>query len=117
MKASISGICLLIASVQGALAHAATLGVGTRGYSLWGSSAGARMAAAIGLHGAARYGGSNVPKPSVVVIAYTGHSDYAAAEPPTFVFVGENDRIAPPAVMERRVEALRRAGSPVEYHK
>ena len=33
--------------------NAGTLGVSTRGYSLWGSSAGARMAAAIGTHGAA----------------------------------------------------------------
>lgn len=97
--------------------NAVALGVNTKGYSLWGSSAGARMAAAIGSHGAARYGGSNVPKPSVVVMAYTGHSDYAAAEPPTFVVVGENDGIAPPAVMERRVEALRKSGTPVRYHK
>lgn len=107
----------LAAAVSYIFHNAATLGVGTRGYSLWGSSAGARMAAAIGSHGAARYGGSNVPKPSVVVIAYTGHSDYAAAEPPTFVVVGENDWIAPPAVMERRVEALRKSGTPVQYHK
>jgi len=32
--------------------NAATLGVSTTGYSLWGSSAGARMAAALGSHGA-----------------------------------------------------------------
>ena len=31
----------------------------TADYSLWGSSAGARMAAAIGSHGTGRYGGSN----------------------------------------------------------
>jgi acetyl esterase/lipase len=75
------------------------------------------MLAAIGSFGAARYGGLDVPKPSAVVMAYTGHSDYVAAEPPTFVVVGENDGISPPAVMEKRVEALRRSGTPVEYHK
>src|SRR5215204_2756203 len=52
--------------------NARMLGVGTQGYSLWGSSAGARMAAAIGSHGLARFGGDDLPKPSAVVIAYTG---------------------------------------------
>jgi acetyl esterase/lipase len=99
------------------LENAQTLGVGTNGYSLWGSSAGARMAAAIGSHGAASYGGRAVPKPSAVVMAYTAHSDYASAEPPTFVVVGEEDGIAPPAVMERRVEALRKSGTRAEFHK
>lgn len=97
--------------------HAEELGVGTSGYSLWGSSAGARMAAAIGSHGAASYGGGDVPKPSAVVMAYTGHSDHAAVEPPTFVVVGQDDGIAPPAVMARRVQALRKAGTPVEFHE
>ncbi len=96
---------------------AEALGVGTVGYSLWGSSAGARMAAAVGSHGVASYGGGDVPKPSAVVLAYTGHSDHASAEPPTFVVVGREDRIAPPAVMERRVKALRQGGTPVEYHE
>jgi acetyl esterase/lipase len=97
--------------------NAETLGVGTSGYSLWGSSAGARMAAAIGSHGVARHGGGDLPKPSAVVLAYTGHSDRAAVEPPTFVVVGQDDGIAPPAVMKRRVDALRKQGTPVEFHE
>jgi acetyl esterase/lipase len=96
--------------------HAAALGVGTHGYSLWGSSAGARMAAAIGTYGPARFGGAELPKPATVVMAYTGHSDLGPAEPPTFVVVGEHDGIAPPSAMRRRVDALRRAGTKVEYH-
>ena len=44
----------MAAAVSYILENAATLGVGTNDYSLWGSSAGARMAAAIGSHGAAR---------------------------------------------------------------
>ena len=107
----------LAAAVSYILENGATLGVSTTGYSLWGSSAGARMAASIGSHGVASYGGANVPKPSTVVMAYTGHSDYASAEPPTFVVVGEQDGIAPPAVMRRRVEALRQSGTKVEYHE
>jgi predicted esterase len=33
------------------------------------------------------------------------------------VVVGEEDGIAPPAAMESRVEALRKSGTAVEYHK
>jgi acetyl esterase/lipase len=93
------------------------LGVGTNGYSLWGSSAGARMAASIGSHGVERFGERAVPKPSTVVIAYTGHADYSAHEPATFAVVGERDGIAPPAVMQTRIEALRKAGTTVELHR
>jgi acetyl esterase/lipase len=93
------------------------LGVTTADYSLWGSSAGARMAASIGSHGTARFGGATLPQPAAVVLLYTGHSDLAPSEPPTFVAVGETDGIAPPAVMERRVAALRSAGTDVEYHR
>lgn len=107
----------LAAAVSYVLRNAESLGVGTAGYSLWGSSAGARMAAAIGSHGSARYGGGNLPRPSAVVMAYTGHSDHSSAEPPTFVVVGELDGIAPSAAMRRRVEALRKAGTQVEFHE
>jgi acetyl esterase/lipase len=95
--------------------NAEALGVSTKDYALWGSSAGARMAASIGSHGVAAFGGDHLPKPSTVVMAYTAHSDIASDEPPTFVVVGERDDIAPPSAMERRVVALRRAGTQVEY--
>jgi acetyl esterase/lipase len=107
----------LAAALSYIVGHADGLGVSPSGYSLWGSSAGARMAAAIGSHGVASYGGDDIPKPSAIVMAYTGHSDYSSDEPPTFVVVGEQDGIAAPAVMERRVEALRRSGTKVEYHE
>jgi len=97
--------------------NAGSLAVTTAHYSLWGSSAGARMAASIGSHGPASFGGGTLPGPSAVVLLYTGHSDVAAEEPPTFVGVGERDGIAPPAVVESRVAALRRAGTAVEYHE
>jgi acetyl esterase/lipase len=74
------------------------------------------MAAAIGSHGVAHYGGRDLPKPSAIVMAYTAHADYSSDDPPTFVVVGEQDGIAPPTIMERRVEALRRSGTVVEYH-
>ena len=107
----------LAAAVSYILSNAASLGVSPSGYSVWGSSAGARMAASIGSHGVAKYGGVNAPRPSAVVMAYTGHSDHASVEPPTFVVVGEEDGIAPPAAMQRRVEALRKTGTQVEYRE
>jgi acetyl esterase/lipase len=105
----------LAAAVSYIFANAKTLGVSTENYSLWGSSAGARMAASIGSHDLAAFGGDDLPKPSTVVMAYTAHSDISSDEPPTFVVVGDQDGIAPPAAMERRVATLRRAGTQVEY--
>jgi acetyl esterase/lipase len=107
----------LAAAISYIFRNAKALGVATRDYSLWGSSAGARMAASIGSHGVVAHGGDVLPKPSAVVMAYTAHSDHSAAEPPTFVVVGEQDVIAPPSSMERRISALRGAGTEVEYHK
>ncbi len=107
----------LAAAISYVFRNAAALEVSTQNYSLWGSSAGARMAAAIGTHGVAHFGGDAVPKPSMVVMAYTAHSEYSTEDPPTFSVVGELDRIASPAAMERRVEALRNAGVTVEHRK
>jgi acetyl esterase/lipase len=75
------------------------------------------MVANVGSQGVRRFGGDDVPKPSTVVMAYTGHSHHAAAEPSTFVVVGEADGIAPPAAMERRVAALRLSGTAVDYRQ
>ena len=75
------------------------------------------MAASIRTHGVAFYGGDALPRPSVVVMAYTAHSELSYDEPPTFALVGEQDGIAPPYVMEKRISALRSVGTPVEFHK
>lgn len=107
----------LAAAISFVFQNAERLGVGTRGYSLWGSSAGARMAAAIGSHGVAGFGGGELPKPAAVVMAYTAHAELSADEPPTFALVGERDGIAPPSTMRRRVAALRAAGVEVEYRE
>jgi acetyl esterase/lipase len=107
----------LAAALSYVFRNAKTLGVTVANYSLWGSSAGARMAASIGTHGTALYGGDALPKPSAVVMAYTAHSEVSSIEPPTFAVVGEQDGIAPPDVMERRISALRRTGTLVEFHK
>lgn len=92
------------------------LGVRADGYSLWGSSAGARMAARLGSSGPQAYGGRTLAPPAAVVMAYTGHADRSAADPPTFAVVGSRDGIAPPSVMQRRVDDLVRLGVPAELH-
>jgi acetyl esterase/lipase len=96
--------------------RASELNIDPRHFSLWGSSAGARMAALIGSHGAAQFGGDELVKPAAVVMAYTGHADHAADEPPTFAVVGTRDSIARPAVMERRIGVLKRQGTHAELH-
>ena len=97
--------------------NAAVLGVDTRGYSLWGGSAGARMAAELGSYGAAEYGGGDIPKPSTVVMQYTGYSGYnPEGEPATFVCVGDRDGIANRRTMLRRIEALDAMGVHTEFH-
>ena len=56
--------------------------------------------------------------PPTVVMAYTAHDDYSASDPPTFVVVVEQqDGIAPPDTMQRRVAALRKLGVAVEFHR
>jgi acetyl esterase/lipase len=107
----------LAAAIGFVFRNAVRLGVDRRGYSLWGSSAGARMAASIGSHGVARFGGGDFPKPSAVVMAYTAHSDHTAQEPPTFAVVGERDGISPPSAMKRRISDLRRVGTEVAYRE
>jgi acetyl esterase/lipase len=107
----------LAAAISFIIGNAAELGVGADDYSLWGSSAGARMAAAIGSRGVQNYSGDDLPKPSAIIMAYTAHMDHSSDEPPTFVIAGERDQIAPPSIMERRIAALRLGGAPVEYHK
>lgn len=99
-------------------ANAETLGVDTNGYSVWGGSAGGRMAATISSYGVEEFGGATgIPKPSVAVIQYTGHTDYnPAGEPATFVTVGENDGIANYRAMKARIDALAAMDVPTEYH-
>ena len=107
----------LAAAISHVFRNSETLDVATEGYCVWGSSAGARMAASIGSHGVAAFGGDALPKPAAVVMAYTAHSDHSDSEPPTFAVVGSEDEIAPPSSMENRIIELKRIGTRVEYRK
>lgn len=96
--------------------HAEELDIDTSGYSLWGGSAGARMAAYLGTYGPAGFGGDDLPKPGMVVMQYTGHSEYSENDPPTYVCVGTADGIASWQTMEARLEAMSALGIPTEFH-
>lgn len=96
--------------------HSEELGVDTKGYSLWGGSAGGRMAAWMGSYGPKAFGGDDLPCPDAVIMQYTGHSDYTPYDPPTFACVGERDGIANWHTMERRINALSSFGIPTEFH-
>jgi len=84
--------------------------VDRKNYSLWGGSAGARMAADIGTYGVEIFGESKLPKPCTVIMQYTGHQDYCIYDPPTFAVVGTNDTIANPLAMKRRIQNLKNCG-------
>ena len=96
--------------------HADALEVNTSCYSLWGGSAGGRMAAWLGTYGPAAFDGDDLPQPGAVVIQYTGHSEYSEADPPTFACVGEADGIAGWRTMQRRLQAMSALGIPTEFH-
>jgi acetyl esterase/lipase len=107
----------LAAAIAYIFRNAEKLGISTRDYSLWGGSAGARMAGNIALSGVSAFGGGSLPKPATAVIAYTGQSTYSAAFPATFITVAANDGIASVKTVERRVASLKAAGVEVVYRR
>ena len=94
--------------------HADELEINTDDYSLWGGSAGARMAAWLGSYGTESFGEDALPRPAAVIVNYTGMSEVTGAEPPTFSAVGSNDGIANYRTMERRIEAIKANGTDAE---
>ncbi len=107
----------LAAAISYIFRNTNSLGISTRGYSLWGGSAGARMVANIALNGIKAYGNDSLPKTSAVIIAYTGQSSFSKDFPPAFITVSADDWIANANTVDRRVENLRNAGVEVEYHR
>ena len=98
--------------------HAEELEVDTDYYSLWGGSAGARMAATLGNADnlTALTQRKDIKQAGAVIMQYTGHSDYTENDPPTFACVGEGDGIANWRIMERRLTAMSTLGIPTEFH-
>lgn len=96
--------------------HAEELAVDTSCYSLWGGSAGARMAAWLGTCGPAAFGGGDLPRPGAVIMQYTGLGEYSPSDPPTYACVGDQDGIARWRVMKARLDALSALGIDTEFH-
>lgn len=97
-------------------AHAEELGVNTDCYSLWGGSAGGRMAAWVSGYGTAAFGGDNLPKAGAAIIQYTGLSDYSKDDVPTYACVGSSDGIAYWRTMQARLAGLSSLSISTEFH-
>ena len=94
--------------------NAAALHIDMAGYSLWGGSAGARMAAWLGAYGTEVFGEAAWPRPAAVIMQYTGMSEITGNEPPTYSCVGTRDGIASWRVMKQRTARIRAQGTDAE---
>ncbi len=98
--------------------HADELQVDPENYSLWGGSAGARMAATLGN---AKYlsrltGRRDIPQAAAVIMQYTGYNYVSESDAPTYVNVGTSDGIANWRTMQSRLQRLEQLGIPTEFH-
>jgi len=96
--------------------HSDELEVDTDGYSLWGGSAGGRMADWVGTYGTEYFGEKAYPHPAAVIVNYTGLSEVTGYEPPTYSAVGTSDGIANWRTMKARLDAMSEMGIPTEFH-
>lgn len=94
--------------------HADELGISMEGYSLWGGSAGARMAAWLGAYGTEAFGERAYPRAATCVVNYTGLSEVTGTEPPTYSAVGTSDWIADYRTMQRRIDRIEANGTPAQ---
>jgi predicted esterase len=91
--------------------NATKLGIDMKGYSLWGGSAGARLAAWLGSNGTESFGEDAYPRPAAVIMQYTGLSEVTGKEPPTYACVGTNDGIASFRTMKNRIDRIKANGT------
>ena len=98
--------------------HADELGVSRDGYSLWGGSAGARMAATLGNSANLRQltGRTDIPGAVAVIMQYTGYDTVSPYDGPTYACCGTSDGIASWRGMQSRLEQLSALGIPTEFH-
>ena len=94
--------------------HADELEVDISCYSLWGGSAGARMAAWLGTYGTEEFGEGIYPQAGAVITQYTGLFMVTGHEPPTYACVGTGDYIADYRIMEQRIERIKANGTDAE---
>lgn len=98
--------------------NAEALGVSSQGYSLWGGSAGARMAATLGNRSYLYQltGRTDIPQASAVIMQYTGYSSASRYDAPTYACVGTSDYIASWRTMQSRLQQLSDLGIQTEFH-
>ena len=94
--------------------HAEELQVNPDDYSLWGGSAGARMAAWAGAYGTSAFGEKQYPSPAAVIMQYTGLSEVTGEEPPTYACVGTSDGTASYRTMSARINRIKANGTNAE---
>ncbi|MBB5182718.1 alpha/beta hydrolase-fold protein [Catenisphaera adipataccumulans] len=94
--------------------HADELQIDMTDYSLWGGSAGARMANRVGTDGTASFDEPASPQPAAVITQYTGLSEVTGKEPPTYANVGTDDSIADAETMTERIDAIKENGTDAE---
>lgn len=98
--------------------HADELQINPENYSLWGGSAGARMAAVLGNEDYLRQltGRNDIPRAAAVIMQYTGYSDVSESDAPTYANVGNQDGIANWRTVKERLNSLEDRGIPTEFH-
>lgn len=97
--------------------NAEELQASKEGYSLWGGSAGARMAATLGNASVlSSYVLSDIPQASAVIMQYTGYTSVSGDDAPTYACVGTNDGIANWRTMQNRLKQLDTLGIDTEFH-
>ena len=96
--------------------HTDELGIDMSDYSLWGGSAGARMAAWLGAYGTSAFGEKQYPKPAAVIMQYTGYNSVSSSDAPTYACVGTSDGIANYKTMQNRLEMLESYSIATEFH-
>lgn len=106
----------LARAIQVLFDRASDLRIDMDGYSLWGGSAGARMAAWVGSYGTAAFGARRLPRPGAIIMQHTGFDECSRHDAPTYACVGDGDGIADWRNMRDRLKMLQRLGVPTEFH-
>lgn len=97
--------------------HSSELKIDPDQYSLWGGSAGARMAIRLGNKSELqRLTRTSIEPASIVVSQYTGYSSVSRDDAPTYANCGTNDGIANWQVMENRLKNLKKLGIESQFH-
>lgn len=97
--------------------HRQSLEVDSNHYSLWGGSAGARMAATLGNKQILNsYFDGHIPQADAIIMQYTGYNRVSKDDGPTYACVGTNDWIADYNVMQTRLKRLSKLNIATEFH-